>query len=109
MSGSQDNIDNRRLERGSRNRRYSPSSTATGGSLTINGSALFNLVLCIFAVLAFGYAMQANERSERAMDQAALMERETRVMEDDLKFIRSYLSARGINVPANHEEAEEKQ
>lgn len=42
-----------------------------------------------------------------ANDKAALTERETRIMQDDLKFIRSYLSARGIHVPANHEEAEE--
>lgn len=42
-----------------------------------------------------------------ANDKAALMERETRIMADDLKYIRSYLSARGIHIPANHEEAEE--
>jgi hypothetical protein len=42
-----------------------------------------------------------------ANDKAALTERETRVMEDDLKYIRAYLSARGIDVPRNHEEAEE--
>jgi hypothetical protein len=42
-----------------------------------------------------------------ANDKAALTERETRIMQDDLKYIRSYLSARGINIPANHEEAEE--
>lgn len=42
-----------------------------------------------------------------ANEKAALTERETRIMEDDLKFIRAYLSARGIDIPANHEEAEE--
>ena len=42
-----------------------------------------------------------------ANDKAALTERETRIMQDDLKYIRSYLSARGIQIPANHEEAEE--
>lgn len=43
-----------------------------------------------------------------ANEKAQLTERETRIMQDDLKFIRAYLSARGIDVPANHEEAEEK-
>lgn len=42
-----------------------------------------------------------------ANDKAALTERETRIMKDDLKYIRSYLSARGIDIPGNHEEAEE--
>jgi hypothetical protein len=42
-----------------------------------------------------------------ANEKAALTERETRIMQDDLKYIRSYLSARGIQIPANHEEAEE--
>ncbi len=45
-------------------------------------------------------SISANER-------ARLTERETRIMQDDLKYIRAYLSARGIEVPANHEEAEE--
>jgi hypothetical protein len=42
-----------------------------------------------------------------ANEKARLTERETRIMQDDLKYIRSYLSARGIQIPANHEEAEE--
>lgn len=43
-----------------------------------------------------------------ANEKARITERETRVMEDDLKYIRAYLSARGIEVPADHDEAEEK-
>lgn len=64
-------------------------------------------ILAAAALAGVAMSFQANERSERAMDQARLMERETRIMQDDLKYIRAFLSARGINVPANHEEAEE--
>lgn len=64
-------------------------------------------ILAAAALAGVAMSFQANERSERAMDQARLMERETRIMQDDLKFIRAYLSARGIEVPANHEQAEE--
>lgn len=39
---------------------------------------------------------------------ASIAEREARIIEDDTKYIRAYLSARGIHIPANHEEAEEK-
>lgn len=39
---------------------------------------------------------------------ASTAEREARIIEDDTKYIRAYLSARGIHIPANHEEAEEK-
>jgi hypothetical protein len=43
-----------------------------------------------------------------AMAYARLAEREARIIEDDTKYIRAYLSARGIHIPANHEEAEER-
>lgn len=39
---------------------------------------------------------------------ATVAEREARIIEDDTKYIRAYLSARGIHIPANHEEAEER-
>jgi hypothetical protein len=64
-------------------------------------------VLAMASIVSVAIAFQANERSERAMDQARLMERETRVMKDDLKYIRAWTSARGLVIPANHEEAEE--
>lgn len=64
-------------------------------------------ILAAAALVGVAMSFQANERSERAMDQARLMERESRIMQDDLKYIRAFLSARGIEVPANHEEAEE--
>lgn len=64
-------------------------------------------ILTAAALVGVAMSFQANERSERAMDQARLMERESRIMQDDLKYIRAFLSARGIEVPANHEQAEE--
>lgn len=102
MSDSQDNVDARRFTRKS----FSPS--ARGGSVTMNGSVVVNIVLAAAALIAVAVAFQADQRSERATDTARLMERETRLMKDDLKFIRAYLSARGIHIPADHDEAEEK-
>lgn len=64
-------------------------------------------ILAAAALAGVAMSFQANERSERAMDQARLMERESRIMQDDLKYIRAWLSARGFEVPANHEQAEE--
>jgi hypothetical protein len=66
-------------------------------------------ILAATAIGAVAMSFQANERSERAMDQARLMERESRIMQDDLKYIRAYLSARGIHIPQDHDEAEENQ
>lgn len=54
--------------------------------------------ICGIMGLVFGFA---------ALIIATISERETRIMQDDLKYIRAYLSARGINIPANHEEAEQ--
>jgi type II secretory pathway pseudopilin PulG len=68
---------------------------------------IFVSILAAAALAGVAMSFQANERSERAMDQARLMERETRLMKDDLKYIRAYLSARGIHIPADHDEAEE--
>lgn len=62
--------------------------------------------VAILAGVALGISVVGYESTQ---NMARLTERETRIMEDDLKFIRSYLSARGIEIPANHEEAEEKQ
>lgn len=83
----------------------------------IESNKLIPLVL-VLVVVAVVFGVYASEKAERAMDAARAMdasvaerqrltERETRIMQDDLKYVRSYLSARGINIPANHEEAEE--
>jgi hypothetical protein len=62
--------------------------------------------IAILAGVAFGISIVGYQSTQ---EMARITERETRVMEDDLKFIRAYLNARGIEVPANHEEAEENQ
>lgn len=64
-------------------------------------------MLIIVAVLASAAFVVSILGWISANEKARLTERETRIMQDDLKFIRAYLSARGIHVPANHEEAEE--
>lgn len=67
-------------------------------------------VICILAasaVLAVGVSFHALGRAEEAVEKSRLMERESRILEDDTKYIRAYLSARGIHIPANHEEAEQ--
>jgi hypothetical protein len=57
--------------------------------------AIVMMVLAVaISFVALMYAMHA--------------ERESRIIEDDTKYIRAYLSARGIHIPANHEEAEDK-
>ncbi len=61
--------------------------------------------IAILSGLAVGISFVAYMSS---MNMQRITERENRVMEDDLKFIRAFLSARGIEIPANHEEAEEK-
>ena len=99
MSDSQDNIDSHEVNS------FSP--RATGGSLHLNGSVIVNAILAVAAMIAVAVAFRADERSERAMDFARLMERKAAVMENDLNYIRAWTSARGMNIPANHEEAEE--
>jgi hypothetical protein len=74
----------------------------------MNGSLIVNIVLAAAALIAVAVAFRADERSERSMDFARLMERKTAVMENDLNYIRAWTSARGLAIPANHEEAEEK-
>lgn len=83
------------------------SPRAAGGSVSISGSTIVNVILAVAALIAVAVAFQADQRSERAMDQARLMERQSKMMENDLNYIRAWLSARGFVVPANHEEAEE--
>lgn len=101
---SQDNVDHSQMAH--------PGGSNAKASLVINGNMVVAIVLGIAALIvvatSVGVSFRADERSERAMDYARIMERETRVMEDDLKFIRAFLSARGIDIPANHEQAEEE-
>lgn len=91
MSDSQDNIDKRRFSR----RHYSPSA-----SINESTPRGFFTAMCVCGILGlvFGFG---------GMIIALISEREARIMQDDLKFIRAYLNARGIKIPANHEEAEE--
>lgn len=83
----------------------------SGSVIQIENTKGLLVVACILAaaaVVAMGVAFHALGRAENAVDQARIMERETRIMQDDLKYIRAFLSARGIEIPANHEQAEEK-
>lgn len=41
-----------------------------------------------------------------AFSWAYMAEREARIMQGDVTFIRAYLNARGIDVPGSHEDAE---
>ncbi len=41
-----------------------------------------------------------------AFSWAYMAERESRIMQGDVTFIRAYLNARGIQVPGSHEDAE---
>lgn len=41
-----------------------------------------------------------------AFSWAYMAEREARIMQGDVGFIRAYLNARGIEVPGSHEDAE---
>lgn len=92
---SQDNLYERR--------HYSPSA-----SITESMPRAVTAILTATALFSVSIAIYALGRAENASDQARIMERETRIMQDDLKYIRAYLSARGIEVPENHEQAEEK-
>lgn len=85
-------------------------ATGTGGhaSIQVSGGMVAGALIGVAALISIGFSVLAMERAERAIDTARMMERENRIMQDDLKFVRAYLSARGIDVPANHEEAEEK-
>ncbi len=68
-------------------------------------------LMCILAAgsfVAMAVSLHALGEANRALDEAHRMQVETRVMQDDLKFIRAWTSARGQHIPANHEEAEEK-
>lgn len=92
----------------SHNESRTNSPSGTGGSVTISGSVIVACVLCVGMLIATAVAFMALGRVAVAEERARLSERETRVMQDDLKFVRAWLSARGYEIPINHEEAEEK-
>jgi hypothetical protein len=82
----------------------------SGSVINIENAKGLIAIACILAaasVVAMGVAFHALGRAENAVDQARLMERETKLMQADLQFIRAYLSARGIHIPKDHDEAEE--
>lgn len=86
-----------------------PEVKGGSSSVVIIDSSKFVPLLVGIAILAgvtFGISIVGYMST---LEMARITERETRVMEDDLKFIRAFLNARGIEIPANHEEAEEKQ
>ena len=77
------------------------SSVSQANTWNIN-SPLPWVAICL---IVSGYAIH---KADVAHDRAILAEREARIIEDDTKYVRAYLSARGINIPANHEEAEDR-
>lgn len=83
-------------------RHYSPSA-----SVSISGSAIVMAILVVGALIAVAVSFLALGRVGAAEERARISEREVRIAQDDLKYVRSYLSARGISIPANHEEAEQ--
>lgn len=84
------------------------SPSATGGNVTISGSTIISAMMAFASLTAIAISFLALGKTDSAIEESRKVEREFRIMQDDLKFQRAYLSARGINVPANHEEAEEK-
>lgn len=76
-------------------RHYSPSAS-------INESFPRGLavVMCVCGILGMVFGLTS-------FVWGYISERETRIMQDDVKYIRAYLSARGIQVPSNHEAAED--
>jgi len=97
---SQDNID--------KSQTAQPGGSNAKASAHIDGNIIIGIVAILVVAIAIGIAVRAEGKADLAVEEARKMERETRIMQDDLKFIRSYLSAKGIDIPANHEEAEEK-
>lgn len=77
-------------------------------TVTIPSSTLLIGLLLSACMVSVGVSFYAIARSDAAMRQAQLSERETRIMEDDFKYVRAWLSAHGQFIPGNHEDAEGK-
>lgn len=81
-------------------------SHTSEASVSIAGSSLllgFFAVACVTSVAVAFYAMA---KAESALSQAEGARRESRIMSYDVTYMRAHLLSRGIEIPANHEEAE---
>lgn len=89
MSDSQDNVDSHE------SRTNSPSSTSVvivrNDTMAV-AALIIGCIGMIFGLTAFSWAYMA--------------ERESRIMQGDVGFMRAYLNARGIEIPGSHEDAE---
>lgn len=74
-------------------RNNSPSQIVYVRNDTLSVAAL--IVSCIAMVMGL-----------TAFSWAYIAEREARIMQGDVGFIRAYLNARGIEIPGSHEDAE---
>ena len=62
-----------------------------------------NETLSVAALIIAGIAMIIGLS---AFSWAYMAERESRIMQGDVGFMRAYLNARGIDIPGSHEDAE---
>lgn len=76
-------------------RHYSPSAQSV---VYVRNDAL---AVAAFVVGALGMIIGLS-----AFSWAYMAEREARIMQGDVMFIRAYLNARGIEIPGSHEDAE---
>lgn len=79
----------------------------SAATVNIPASALLLGFFAVACVVALCLSVYAIGRADAAAERARLAERETRIMQDDLKYIRAYASARGLFIPADHDQAEE--
>ncbi len=84
-------------------RHNSPNASST---VHVAGSTLLMGVFAFTCVASLCFSIYAIGRAEAAGERARLAERETRIMEADFQYVRAWASARGVYLPANHEEAE---
>lgn len=71
----------------------------------------FTAIVCILAaaaVVAMGISFHALGVAQQSLEESRRIRTEARIMEADTQYIRAFLSARGIHIPANHEEAEDR-
>lgn len=83
------------------------SSPDVHNTMNVSGSAVLLLVFGALCAGALVLSVHAIGKAELAAERSRIAERETRIMQDDLKYIRAYASARGIFIPADHDQAEE--
>lgn len=86
-------------------RHGSPEAHST---VNVAGSTLIMGFFAAVSVGALCFSIYAIGRAEAAGERARLAERETRIMEADFQYVRAWVTARGVYLPANHEEAEER-